>query len=202
MRPWFKAGLSAGAAFSGVGIAFVAVSLFTDISRPTWVVLDNLKGLIGFAFCGLAGFLTARHTQRATSGAAAGALGGAIAGVTVPVSMYVLAYGFLDLVRQYPFEYYDYLHSGAPSVQAYLSSAAGHADVLSTSVGLVPVVGVFAAAVGAVVGFLGGTLGTRFPGASPATTRPNTPLQPRSGRGARRQPRASDGSHIIAVERL
>ena len=181
MRPWLKAGLSAGAAFSVVAIAFVGVSLFADISRPTWVALDNLKGVIGFAFCGLAGFQAARHTQHAGSGAAAGALGGAIAGVTVPVSMYVLAYGFLNHVRQYPFEYYDYLNSGASSVQAYLISAKGHADVLSTSVGLVPVVVVFAAVLGAAVGFLGGTLGRRFSGASPATTQPNSPPQPTSG---------------------
>jgi hypothetical protein len=77
--------------------------------------------------------------------------------------MYVLAYGFLTLVRQYPFEYYDYVHSGAPSVQAYLISAKGQADILSTTVGLVPVVVAFAAALGAAVGFLGGTLGTRIP---------------------------------------
>ena len=181
MRPWLKAGLSAGAVFSMVGIAFVTVSLFTGISRSTWVALDNVKGMIGFGVCGVAGFLTARRTHRASSGAAAGALGGAIAGVTVPVSMYVLAYGFLDSVRQYPFEYYDYLHSGAPSVQAYLSSAKGQADVLSTTVGLVPVVVLFAAALGAAVGCLGGTLGKKFSGASPATTRPNKPLQPTSG---------------------
>ena len=141
------------------------------------MALDNLKGMIGFAFCGLAGFLTARHTGRARSGAAAGALGGAIAGAAVPVSMYVLAYGFLDLVRQYPFEYYDYLRSGAPSVQAYLGSATGRADVLSTSVGLVPVVVPFAAALGAVVGFLGGAVGKRFSAAAPGTTRNNTPSQ-------------------------
>ena len=34
MRAWLKTGISAGAAFSVVGIAFVAMSLFTDVSRP------------------------------------------------------------------------------------------------------------------------------------------------------------------------
>lgn len=80
MRSWFKVGLGAGAGFSAVGIAFVAVSLFTDISRPMWLALDSGKGDIGFGLCRLAGFLTARPTHRAGSGAAAGALGGAIAG--------------------------------------------------------------------------------------------------------------------------
>lgn len=180
MSSWLKNGLGAGAAFSVVGIAFVAVSLFTDISRSAWLVLDNVKGVIGFGFCGLAGLLTARHSHRAGSGAAAGALGGAIAGVSVPVSMYVLAYGFIDAVRQYPFEYYDYLSSGAPSVQAFLLSPSGHATVQSTSLWLVPVVVGFAATLGAAVGYLGGQVGTRRPSAT-ASARPNKPLQPTSG---------------------
>jgi hypothetical protein len=181
MRPWMKAGIGAGAAFSTVGIGFVAVSLFTDISRSTWVTFDSVKGVIGFAFCGLVGFLIARQTHQAGSGAAAGALGGAIAGVTVPVSMYVLAYGFIDSVRQYPFEYYDYLSSGASTVQAFLLSTKGHADVLSTSIGLVPVVALFAAALGGAVGFFGGLLGRGRSGPIPEATRPIKPLQPTSG---------------------
>jgi hypothetical protein len=176
-----KSGIGAGVAFSAVGIGFVAVSLFTDISRSTWVALDNVKGVIGFAFCGLAGFLTARQTHRLGLGVAAGALGGAIAGVTVPVSTYVLAYEFIDSVRQYPFEYYDFLHSGASTVQAFLLSAKGHADVLSTSIGLVPVVALFAAALGAAVGFLGAFWGRRLSGPFSATRRPNKPLRPTSG---------------------
>ncbi len=164
MRPWVKNGLCAGTAFSVVGVAFVAVSLFTDISRSAWLALDQVKGVIGFAFCGLAGVLTALRTRRAGSGAAAGALGGAIAGVTVPVSMYVLAYGFLEAVRQYPFEHYDYLHSGAPSVQAFLRSSQGHATVLGTSLWLAPVVVAFAAILGAAVGYLGGCVGKKWPG--------------------------------------
>ena len=164
-----------------VGIAFVAVSLFTDISRTTWVVLDNAKGAIGFGFCGLAGFLIGRRTNRAVFSAAAGALGGLIAGITVPVSMYVLAYGFVDVVRQYPFEYYDYLSSGASSVQAFLLSPSGHATVRGTSLGLVPIVVVWAVILGAAMGYLGGRIGRRWPGAAPATTRPNKPLQPTSG---------------------
>lgn len=181
MRPWLKAGLGAGVAFSIVGVTFVAVSLFTDISRSTWVALDIVKAVICFAFCGLGGLVAVRHTHRVSSGVAAGALGGAMAGAIVPVSMYLLAYGFLDVVRQYPYEYYDYLQSGASSMQAYLRSPKGHADVVSTSVGLVPLAMLFTTAVGAAMGFLGGTLGKRFLGASPATSRPNTPLQPTSG---------------------
>ena len=79
MRRWVKTGLVAGTAFSVVGIAFVAVSLFTDISRSLWVVLDHAKGVAGFGFCGLAGLLAGRRTDRAATGAAAGALGGLIA---------------------------------------------------------------------------------------------------------------------------
>jgi len=178
MRAWLKTGLSAGAAFSAMGIAFVGMSLFTDVSRPVWVVLDNVKGAIGFAFCGLAGFLTGRRTLRATAGAAAGALGGVIAGITVPVSMYVLAYGFVAAVRQYPFEYYDYLSSGASSVQAFLLSPGGHATVRGTSLGLVPIVVIWAATLGAAVGYLGGRIGKRWPGTPPAIARPNIALEP------------------------
>jgi hypothetical protein len=68
-----RAGISAGAAFSAAGVGFVALSLFTDISRPTWVIADNVKGVLGFTLCGLAGLLTARQTRHAGSGAAAGA---------------------------------------------------------------------------------------------------------------------------------
>jgi len=151
------------------------------------VTFDTVKGVIGFAFCGLAGFLIARQTHQAGSGAAAGALGGAIAGVTVPVSMYVLAYGFIDSVRQYPFEYYDYLSSGASTVQAFLLSTKGHADVLSTSIGLVPVVALFAAALGGAVGFFGGLLGRGRSGPIPGATRPNT-YQPSTRQVSRSSP--------------
>ena len=144
------------------------------------MALDNVKGVIGFGFCGVAGFLTARHPHRSSSAAAAGALGGAIAGVTLPVSMYMLAYGLIDFVRQYPFEHYDYLHSGAASAQAFLLSPSGHATVLGTSLGLVPVVVAFAAILGATIGYLGGRVGRRWPGATPATTRPNQP-EPATG---------------------
>ena len=181
MRAWLKAGLGAGAAFSVVGIAFVGISLFTDVSRPMWVVLDNVKGVIGFAFCGVAGFLTGRRTQRAIMGAAAGALGGAIAGITVPVSMYALAYGFVEAVRQYPFEYFDYVSSGASSVQAFLMSSGGHATVRGTSLGLAPIVVVWAATLGAAMGYLGATIGRRWPGRAAATTRPDRTLRPTSG---------------------
>jgi hypothetical protein len=177
---WVKAGIVAGIAFSVVGIAFVTVSLFTDISRSTWVVLDNAKGAIGFGFCGLAGVLIGRRQNRAVFSAAAGGLGGLIAGITVPVSMYVLAYGFVDSVRQYPFEYYDYLRSGASNVQAFLLSANGHETVRGTSLGLVPIVVIWAVTLGAAMGYLGGRIGRRWPGAA-ATTRPNKPLQPTSG---------------------
>ena len=183
MRSWLKAGIAAGTAFSVVGIAFVVVSLFTDISRTTWVFLDNAKGAVGFGFCGFAGFLIGRRTNRAGFSAAAGALGGLLAGITVPVSMYVLAYGFVDEVRQYPFEYYDYLSSGASSVQAFLLSPSGHATVRGTSLGLVPIVVVWAVTLGAAIGYLGGCIGRRWFGAASATTRPNRPLQPTSGAG-------------------
>lgn len=188
MPSWFKTGLAAGAAFSVVGVTFVAASLFTDMSRPAWVILDNVKGVIGFGFCGLAGLVAARRTHRARSGAAAGALGGAIAGVTVPLSMYVLAYGFIDAVRQYPFEYYDYLSSGAASVQVFLLSPSGHATVRGTSLGLVPIVVVWAAILGAAMGCLGGSLRRRWPGKA-ATARPNKPQQPTFG--ARHRSRVS-----------
>ena len=181
MQAWLKTGLSAGAAFSAVGIAFVGISLFTDVSRPVWVVLDNAKGAIGFAFCGLAGFLTGRRTLRARAGAAAGALGGVIAGITVPVSMYVLAYGFIDAVRQYPFEYYDYLSSGASNVQVFLLSTGGHATVRSTSLGLVPIVVIWAATFGAGVGYVGGSIGKRWSGTVSTAARPIKPLPPTSG---------------------
>ena len=178
---WVKAGLSAGTAFSVVGITFVLVSLFTDVSRPVWVVLDNVKGVIGFGFCGIAGFLVGRRTHHRTSSAMAGALGGLMAGIAVPGSMYVLAYGFIEAVRQYPFEYYDYLSSGASSVQSFLLSPKGHAEVRSTSLGLIPIVVVWATTLGAVMGYFGGRIGQRWSNTAPATTRPNTPLQPTSG---------------------
>ncbi len=179
MRSWMKTGLGAGIAFSFVGVTFVAVSLFTDISRSAWVILDNAKGVVGFGFCALAGLLAARNTHRARSGAAAGALGGAIAGGAVPVSMYVLAYGFLDWVRQYPFEYYDYLNSGASSVRAFLLSSKGHTTVLSTSLGLVPVVVAFASLLGGTLGYLGGRVGARWSGGPLAPVRPMALRPPR-----------------------
>jgi len=181
MRSWVKTGGVAGIAFSFVGIAFVAVSLFTDISRTAWVALDNAKGAVGFGFCGLAGFAVGRRQTRTVLSAAAGGLGGLMAGITVPVSMYVLAYGFVKAVRQYPFEYYDYLSSGATNVQAFLLSPSGHETVRGTSLGLVPIVVIWAVTLGAVIGYLGGRIGRRWQGEAAATTRPNKPLQPTNG---------------------
>ena len=178
MRSWLTTGIGAGIAFAAIGIAFVAVSLFTDVSRTTWIVLDNAKGVIGFGLCGLAGFLLGRQGQRAALGASAGAVGGLIAGITVPVSMYVLAYGFVDAVRQYPFEYYDYLNSGAANVQAFLLSPDGHATVRSTSLALVPVVVVWAAVLGAAMGYLGGRVGSHWRRGSAAANAVAVPPAP------------------------
>lgn len=191
MCPWLKAGAGAGIAFSMVGLAFVAVSLFTDITRASWETLNASKGLIGFGCCGFAGFLAARATRRPVLGAAAGALGGAIAGITVPVSMYVLAYGFLNSVRRYPFEYHDFLRSGAPTAKAFLLSAEGQATVLSTSVGLVPVVVVFAGLVGGVIGFLGGLFGMRS-GGSPANVLSDTAAPDERGEPTPADPQIGD----------
>lgn len=87
--------------------------------------------------------------------------------------MYVLAYGFIDSVRQYPFEYHDYLSSGASTVQAFLLSPKGHADVLNTSIGLVPVAAMFGAALGGAAGCLGGPVGRERSGPTGGTTRLN-----------------------------
>jgi hypothetical protein len=161
MKSWVKCGVAAGAAFTAVGVAFVAVSLFTGVSHSTWLVLDEAKGFVGFGLCCLAGYVTTRGTRDARSGAAAGALGGAIGGIAVPASIYVLAYAFLGAVRQYPFDHYDYLGSGAANAQEYLQSAQGHATVLGSSVFLIPVVVLMAVLLGGALGYIGGSIETR-----------------------------------------
>jgi hypothetical protein len=100
-----------------------------------------------------------------------------MAGIAVPLSMYVLAYGFIDAVRQYPFEYYDFLNSGAASVQAFLLSPSGQATVRGTSLGLIPIVVVWAATLGAAMGYLGGSVGKRWPHRASANTQRNRSQQ-------------------------
>ena len=155
-QQWIVPGIAGGLAFSVLSVVFGAVSLFTEVDRPSWLILNNLTAVPGFIFCGVAGSAAARATGHRSSGAAAGTLAGTIAAVVISVAPYALAYGFIDAVRQYPFEYFDVLNSGAPSIRAFLLSDEGRATVFSTSVGLVPVVAFFSAAVGALVGLFGG----------------------------------------------
>jgi hypothetical protein len=156
---WWKASLLCGAAFAVLGVTFVAISLFTDVPRTAWQVLNQSKGLLGFGLCGFTGAWLSVRGCTVGRAALAGGLGGLCAGVLVPVSMYTLAYGFIDHVVQYPFEYHSMVHSGARTAQEYLCSATGSETVRETSLGLVPLVAVWAAVQGAVLGAVGAWAG-------------------------------------------
>ncbi len=75
----WRTGTALGLAASTAGVAFVAISLFTDVTRATWLALNDLMALFALACCAAAGFLAVRTTRRARTGALAGALCGGIA---------------------------------------------------------------------------------------------------------------------------
>lgn len=154
-------GLAFGALFGVVGIAFVFISVFTDIGRPLWLGVNQIKGVVCFGLCGLAGLLVARRTKSVKAAMLTGMLAGAIGGVAVPAALYALPYGFIDHVRQYPFEHYSYLNSGATNIREYLLSARGRETVTSTSIGLMPIVSPLAAGLGAILASLGGWIGRK-----------------------------------------
>jgi len=168
MQVWVRYGAMAGAAFAIVGIGFVGLSLFTDVPRSTWLTLNQLKGAVGFGLCALAGGLVGRRARPLREAGAAGALAGLVAGISVPLAIYLLSFGFLDAVRQYPFEYHDILSSDAPSARAFLESPGGRATATATSLGLLPVIAIWAAVQGGLLGAGAGWLGRRWPRGSSA----------------------------------
>ncbi len=159
---WMKQGVFFGTAFALLGVAFVLVSTMTDIERPTWLVLNQLKGALGFGLCAWAGFRVARSTGSVRAAAVAGLLAGAIGGLAVPLSMYGVAYGLMPHLRQYPFEYHDFMSSGLPTVQAFLLSPSGRAEVTSTTVELAPLVALLASVLGASVAATAGVVARKF----------------------------------------
>ncbi|MCI0337907.1 MAG: formylglycine-generating enzyme family protein [Acidobacteria bacterium] len=154
-------GLIFGALFPTIGVAFIALSVFTDVNRPLWLGLNQIKGILCFGLCGFAGLLIGRQTGNVKMAALAGMLAGAMGGAVVSAALYIIPYGFIDHVRQYPFEHYSYLNSGATNIREYLLSERGRATVTETSIGLVPVIAPIAALLGAAVAALGGWVGKR-----------------------------------------
>jgi hypothetical protein len=77
------------------------------------------------------------------------------------VTLYVLAFGFTDSLRQYPYEHYDFRSSGAATIQEFLRSAKGRATVTETTLGLLPIVLPLAAALGAFSAAVGGFIGQK-----------------------------------------
>ena len=158
-NPVVRYGLAFGIFFALVGIIFVLISIFTDINRPLWVVLNQVKGVICFGLCGLGGVLVVRRTERVKTATLTGLLTGTIGSLVVTAALYVVPYGFIDHVRQYPFEHYSYINSGAANIKEYLLSERGRATVTSTSIGLIPIVIPIAALLGAAVATFGGWIG-------------------------------------------
>lgn len=164
-RVWLAHGLAFGFAFGALGLAFVLLSTLTGIERPVWLVLNQVKGIVGFGLCGLGGFLVARRTGSIGMAARTGLVAGAVGGLLVPLCMYAVAFGLLPHLEQYPFEHHDFVRSGASTVQEFLLSAQGRAEVTSTTVDLAPLVAVIGAALGAAAGAVGGVIAQRFPSA-------------------------------------
>ena len=107
----------------------IDISLFVVTDRWTWVALNQIKGVIGFALCGLAGFLCLHRGCTLRSAFVSGLIGGSMAAIAYPLSIYLLAYGFLDWVQQYPFEYHSMLGSGMTDPHEFLLSDRGRATV-------------------------------------------------------------------------
>ncbi|HEX2488247.1 MAG TPA: hypothetical protein VHR27_02530 [Blastocatellia bacterium] len=149
-------GLIFGSLFSAIGVVFIALSVFTYIKGPLWLGLNQIKGVLCFGLCCIAGLLIGRRTGNVRMAALAGMLAGAIGGAVVSAALYIIPYGFIDHIRQYPFEHYSYLNSGATNIHEYLLSVKGRATVRETSIGLAPLVATIAALLGATVAALGG----------------------------------------------
>jgi len=133
-------GVAAGLSFAAVGVLFVLISLFTEISRPVWEALSIVKSVLGFSICAAMGWLMGLRDAPWTRAALNGLLAGGIAGVFVPVSIYVLTYAWIDQVQQYPFEHYSMQSSGSRTAREFLESSRGRQIVTETTLELAPVV--------------------------------------------------------------
>jgi hypothetical protein len=91
-------GLCFGTAGVSFSLVFIAVSLFTGISREWWAVLNQAKGVLVFGLCAVAGFVAYRQCRSLKSGAVCGCVAGTLAGFLVPLFIYLVTYVFLDHV--------------------------------------------------------------------------------------------------------
>jgi hypothetical protein len=157
-RQCLQIGLTCGCGFCFIAVSFAALSLFTDIGRATWVVLNHVKGALGFSLCALAGFLCTRRGHSFREAGLSGLLAAAMAAVAYPVSIYALAYGGLDSVRQYAFEYHSMLYSGLTDARQFLLSERGRAAAFETTIGLIPIVLVWAGLQGGLLALAGGAV--------------------------------------------
>ena len=153
-HPEVRHGLTAGFLFGIVAVSFVLISTFTNISRATWVTLHNVQGVLLVAFCLSAGFWAAHRTGRWSAAVVASTVACVLAAFLELAAQGIVAYGFTDYLRQYPFEYYDFISSGAPTLKAYLYSGKGIYDYTWTA-GVCLLFGVvFGAVVGGVAGLI------------------------------------------------
>ncbi len=151
---WIRIGLGYGVAFLVVGVLFVILSLFTTVDRGWWERANLAKGIVGFGLCAVAGVHVAHRRGLPREAAGAGALAGALAGIAVPLAIYGLAYAGLTHLQQYPFEYFDMRHAGFTDAAAYLRSSGGRATVTQTTIGLVPIVAVWATLQGGLLAWM------------------------------------------------
>ena len=127
MNPVVKAGLAGAGALVVVQVAFIVVSLLTDLPRRTWELLYDAQAVLSLLICAGAGLVAARGGGRSRwAGVRAGTLVGAIGWLIVPFAVYAVAYGLLehvpDSIRS--FIYYQPPYP-SPSARAFLRSGVG-----------------------------------------------------------------------------
>lgn len=161
VNPVVRAGLLLGLAAGLVATAFTLVSILVPLERRVWLRLFDLNGIVVFMLCLLAGVQAARQTGRRPAGVAAAIVASVTACLLYTIATLVAPYVLFDRLVHYPFLHEDFSNSGFATIREYLRADKGYYGVVGTTVGMLGYTLTFAVLFGALLGWLGGSLGLR-----------------------------------------
>jgi hypothetical protein len=149
--PAFQLGLRYGLIIGILSMVDIYLGTMTPMQRTHWMFAQTVLGLLTMYLCGWAGMKAFRPSgERLTASALAGGMTGLTGTMLFTFTLFTVAYGLTDQLRQFPFATNDFVKAGQ-SVADYVRSADGIRDVWN-----VTLAGLLRAPLGAGFGAIGG----------------------------------------------
>lgn len=154
MLPAFQLGLRYGLVMGILTMVDIYAGTMTTMSRTNWMFAQTVLGLVTMYICGWTGLKAFKPSgDRLWLSALAGGLAGLTGTMLFTFTLFTVAYGLTDRLRQFPFASVDFVKNGQ-SVAEYVRSAAGARDLWNMTVA-----GLLRVPLGAGFGAIGGLIG-------------------------------------------